>query len=482
MLLLLISIYTRFIRSLSLCVFALSLAGCEQLKGYVVDQPDLNQIALDYESSGSRSALNSFAAFVADTDYAGSWPPEKWGLEELMYAGLYFSPRLEVARQSRDLFGISAQLAALGSKRTVQVATEYHGREIDGEEPWGLGFTVGLPFFSKQKQAALVQKSLFYVDDASLDLSQQVWLLHASLRNNLFEWSSNKARRGLLRQQIALGRELVDLLEKRVEYGFSDREELSKRYLELGRLRQVEINLEVKRLEIISSMAKLIGKPLIELENIELQTFSFDQYFVIEDAGFYQKTALLNRIDLQKSLVNFGISDSELKIALINRYPELSISPGYFWDQGDKIWNFALGLVLPNHADTFVSKAEALRSLRHLQVKEQQLIIRSDVDRFHSVAVSTQKILNETRSNLNRAKRSFLDKEQAFGAGDISRIDLYDARMNYIEVADRFIASRLAFYVAVSKLEDSCQTPLIFEYNVPLKNNDRRPKIERSSL
>ena len=65
---------------------------------------------------------------------------------------------------------------------------------------------------------------------------------------------------------------------------------------------------------------------------------------------------------------------------------------------------------------------------------------------------------------------------------DISRIDLYDARMNYIEVADRFIASRLAFYVAVSKLEDSCQTPLIFEYNVPLKNNDRRPKIERSSL
>jgi len=167
-----------------LCVGMLfiSLCGCGQMKGYVLDQPDSDQITQDFDTRDiTRESVDVFAAKLG---YNRPWPPEKWGLEELMYTALYFSPRLKVARQNKELFEVSAQLSGLEIQKKVQVATEYHTNEVNGEKPWGLGFTVGLPFFSEKKQKVLCEKSLLYVDDATLKLTQEIWLLHSELRKH----------------------------------------------------------------------------------------------------------------------------------------------------------------------------------------------------------------------------------------------------------------------------------------------------------
>ncbi|MDA0237593.1 MAG: TolC family protein [Proteobacteria bacterium] len=438
------------------------------MKSYVPDTPKKAQITQDFESR--EVMLNNLASFVTESGYGRSWPPDRWGLEELMYAGLYLSPRLEVARKNIELSEVSAQSSGLGVWQKVQVATEYHTKEVNGQEPWGVGFAVDLPFFSKKKREALSQKSLFYLDGAALELTQEIWSLHSSLRNNLFRLAANEAKRKLYVQKIKLAEELNGLIEARFSYGFTDRQELDKRRFELGLFRELELDLEMERLEIISLMAGLIGISAADLQKLDLETSDFDQIFTMEALDF-RGAALRNRIDLQKSLIDFGIADVELKLALIKQYPEISIAPGYFWDQGDNIWNFALGLVLPNHADAFISQAEASRSLKHLQVKEKQINILVEIDRNHAAALSAQDRLQQSSLNLRRAHSMFSGKEDGFSAGDISRVELYDARLNYIQIAERFIDNKVTFFSAVAELEDSCQTPLVFKYRFPMVMN-----------
>ncbi|HAT52423.1 MAG TPA: hypothetical protein DCS80_03995, partial [Betaproteobacteria bacterium] len=335
-------------------------------------------------------------------------------------------------------------------QKKVQVATEYHTNEVNGEKPWGLGFTVGLPFFSEKKQKVLSEKSLLYVDDATLKLTQEIWLLHSELRNNLFRWNANAAKRKLNIQKIKLARELIDLVEARFSYGFANRDQLNKRKYDLGLFLEQELMLETERLEIVSTMAGFIGMPAIDLEQLVMSHLTFDETPDISGVEVYRSAALLNRIDLQESLVDFGLADVELKLALIKQYPEISISPGYFWDQGDKIWNFALGLALPKQSDVLILQAENVRNLKHLEVKETQINILSQVEGYHAMAQSARARLVQSRSNLRQANEIFSGAEERFGVGNISRVDLYDGRLAYIAIAEQFIDQMSDYFTALA--------------------------------
>lgn len=472
-----LSVCIRFIRLLSLSIFFVGLCGCAQFKSYTSDRPDSDQITQDFDAR--EVTRESLADFVFQAGYDRPWPPRRWGLEELMYTALYFSPRLEVARQSKELFEVSAKLSGLEIQKTIRIATEYHTKEVNGEEPWGLGFAVSLPFFSKKKQEVLSEKSLLYVDDATLKLTQEIWLLHSALRNNLFRWNANASKQTLNTQKIKLAQELVDLVEARFSYGFTNREQLNKRKYDLGLLRKYKLTLEMERLEIASTMAGLIGISSIDLEQFEMDSLALDEALDIGGSVVYRRAALLNRVDLQESLVDFGLADVELKLALIKQYPEISISPGYFWDQGDKIWNFAFGLTLPRQSDIAVLSAENLRNLKHLQVKENQINILSEVEGRHTIAQSARVSLIQSRLNLRRASEIFSVVEDKFGAGSISRVDLYDERLSFISSAEQFIDQKSVFFTALAALEDSCQTPLVFRYKVLADmNNQLKDPVE----
>lgn len=469
----LLRVYTSISRSRHLCVGILfiSLCGCGHMKGYVPDRPDSGQITQDFDTR--EVTRQSVAGFVLNLGYDRPWPPETWGLEELMYTALYFSPRLKVARQNKELFEVSAQLSGLEMQRNIQVATEYHTNEVNGEKPWGLGFTVGLPFFSEKKQKVLSDKSLLYVDEATLKLTQEIWSLHSQLRNSLFRWNANASKRALNTQKINLARELVDLVEARFAYGFASRDQLNKRKYDLGLFLERDLILEVERLDIVSTMAGFIGMPAIDLERLVMDNLTFDEIPDIAGVEIYRSAALLNRIDLQESLVDFGLADVELKLALIKQYPEVSISPGYFWDQGDKIWNFALGLTLPRQTDLAVLQAESMRNLKHLIVRENQINILSEVEGHHAITRSARSSLIQSRLNLRRASEIFSGVEEKFGVGSISRVDLYDERLAYIGIAEQFIDRMSEFFTALAALEDSCQTPLLFQYKVLASMNNQ---------
>jgi outer membrane protein TolC len=75
--------------------------------------------------------------------------------------------------------------------------------------------------------------------------------------------------------------------------------------------------------------------------------------------------------------------------------------------------------------------------------------------------------------NLRQASEIFSGVEEKFGVGSISRVDLYDERLAYIGIAEQFIDRMSEFFTALAALEDSCQTPLLFQYKVLASMNNQ---------
>ena len=123
--------------------------------------------------------------------------------------------------------------------------------------------------------------------------------------------------------------------------------------------------------------------------------------------------------------------------------------------------------------------AENFRNLKRLQVKENQINILSEVEGRYTIARTARASLMQSRMNLRLAGEIFSGIEEKFSVGDISRVDLYDERLSYVELAEQFIDQMSDFFTALAALEDSCQTPLVFEYKtLASMNNQLKDPLE----
>ena len=64
--------------------------------------------------------------------------------------------------------------------------------------------------------------------------------------------------------------------------------------------------------------------------------------------GELRRRALTGRGDVQSSLAQYAATQAALQLAIANQYPNLTLSPGYSYDQGNNKFGFASpGLELP---------------------------------------------------------------------------------------------------------------------------------------
>ena len=63
--------------------------------------------------------------------------------------------------------------------------------------------------------------------------------------------------------------------------------------------------------------------------------------------GRERERALLSRSDLAEAIGEYGLAETELKLAVSRQYPRIDVEPGYYWDHGIAKWPFDLGFTLP---------------------------------------------------------------------------------------------------------------------------------------
>ena len=192
---------------------------------------------------------------------------------------------------------------------------------------------------------------------------------------------------------------------------------------------------------------------------------------LIADAAFPEpdiarELALKNRLDVQRQLLEFGASDAELRLALALQYPELSLSPGYLWDQGDRIWSLATGVLFApgGRGLAGVREAQARRELAAQRFLALQVAVIAQTEQAFSAwrAAEEREHLATRQAELALQQRA--RTQRAFDAGAAGRLELVSAQLVELRARQVMQDADMKRLQATARLEDALEKPLLGSY------------------
>jgi len=451
------------------------LAGCA---GYLAYEPaDVEARAAPDGFLNRSSDDSSLAELVKASGYAGAWPPDPWRLDTLTLAALYFNPELDVARAQALTAQAELAIAARRSPLSLKLATEHHDR-IDGSSPWGLGVAIELPVGAHAQRQAREKKAALLADAAEIEIASAAWRVRSAVRDALIDLVGSSQRTSVLRQRLAIQKQMEQLVQRRVEAGMLSSRDLGMERIAVAGIQAALALEDTRYANARGDLARALGLPLETVQSLRVADDAFTDAVNIPDAAQARYQALHNRLDIHTRLLEFGVADAELRLAIADQYPTVSLTPGYLWDQADNVWFLLADLVMPSAARGVVRVAEARRETAARRFTALQIDVIGEVAQAGDVVRVTQSRLS-VANEMARLSRSQFDRAQHFfasGGGD--RVSLVAARLADAQARQYLLDAQQAWRESVARFEDATQYPFLSDF---LKLPQTRPPPDRTT-
>lgn len=436
-------------------------AGCSPLP-YSKRSLDVDGTVGDYERrSASVEGLKSFA--LANGYAQEDWPPQRWGLRELTLVALYFHPDMRTARAGAIVARAQLESAGLGQGPGVRLKPEYHGRtQPEDDGPWTLGLELEIPLTAEGKREARVARGAFLADAAGIDIAAAAWNVRARLRDRFVELQSSRGALASIEDQVAARRDAMTLVDRRVQAGMVSAHELGAQRWQLAQLELTRDREAAHAQRALGGLAQALGLSLDVVGAMDLRLDLEPPDAVETGAAELRRLALRNRLDVHRKLLEFGAADAEVKLAVAGQNPDITLGPGYAWDQGDNVWSLAVGFSIPTaaRARAAIREAEARRELAAQQFQATQIAALATAE-----GAAAQ--YRSARGRVAAAQRQAqLQREQEarvvrqFDAGAADRLQRVTARIDVLTAQDMLREAQAESARALAQLEDAVQRPL----------------------
>ncbi len=447
--------------------FTVVIAGCG---GYLAYEPaDPEQDAAPTSFMNRSSDDGTLAELVKASGYPGKWPPDPWRLDTLTLTALYFNPELDVARAQAFAAQSELAIAARRSPTTVKLLTEHHDR-IDGSSPWSMGIAIELPVGTRARREARLEKAELLADAAEIEIASAAWRVRSAVRDALIDLISSSQRKRVLRQRLLIQRQMEQLVQRRVEAGMLSSRDLGMERIAVAGIEAAIALEDTRYANARGDLARALGLPLEIVQSLRVANDALIDNVKVPDPAEARYSALHNRLDIHTRLLEFGVADAEVRLAVAEQYPTISLTPGYIWDQADDLWFLLVDLALPDAAKDAVRVAEARRRTTASRFTALQIGVIGEVEQAGDVLRVTQARLRAvgemarlSRSQFNRARRFF-----ETGGGD--RVRLVAARLADAQARQHLLDAQEAWRKSIARFEDVTQYPYLSDF---LKLPDR---------
>ncbi len=394
-------------------------------------------------------------------------PVEIWGLNELTLAAFHYHPQLEVARAQWQSAQAAAQTAAQKPNPSINPGGEHHSKTDGGVSPWTLGFSLSIPFEASDKRAARMARAANLSEAARIEIGQVAWQVRSRLRQQYVEYQSTLQQIDLLKRELALREEIVQMLQTRMEAGMVSDIELTNARLLAQKTQQSLLAEHGKLPSQLAGLAEAVGLPAEALNGKRIATLP-----PLPDAtpAALQRSALLNRLDLRAALARYAAAESKLQLEIARQRPDITLSPGYSFDQGDNKWSFGLSMILAllNRNEGPIAEAEAQRAVEMQQFEALQQRIIGEAEQAHARYRAALEEIAKAEKLLSAQRQRTAQSERQYDAGYIDRLEMTGTRLELLNAEEGLAAARNRAQVAVSALEESTQRPLDPTLNFPL--------------
>ncbi len=440
---------------------ALFLAGCGAPEKRSLDAPKLEE-RFRARSLGDPALLEFLEANLPRRP--DPFPPARWDLNLLTLVAFYYHPSLEGARARLEKAQGGEVTAAAWPNPAAGAGLDYNFDIPRSTSPWTWIFDLSFPIEIGGKRQHRKARAQALSEAARAGLAEAAWRVRQGLRTALVEHLAARRALDSRRAEESARVELVALLEARLEAGMVSAPEIDAARLDHAKARASLYSAEAKAAGSRAELATALGLPAAALENAALDERELDQLPEAEALGLpaVQRAGLLNRLDLLKLLKEFEAADAALRLELAKRFPEVSLGPGYLFEEGESKFTFGLSVTLPilNQNSGPIAEVAAGRkeaAARFLELEERVVNgIEAALARYR---LAREEFLETGRTQALAAAIEEAVRRQAEN-GQKDRLELAQARVQGALAREAGVAALRRAQLALASLEEEAQSPL----------------------
>ena len=393
---------------------------------------------------------------------AGLIEEESWDLSCLTLAACMYNSDLAAARAQWKMEQGHVMTSRELPNPNVSVAPGYNTTtDPDVISSWIFNAALDLPLGIPVRRGARIARAQYLSDAARLNLEGAVWELRNRVRQAYFDIYEITLERSLLQEEQSILETKTELLRQLSDIGEISHPELTRAEIQLDTVKFAIQNTAPRLTATQAGLADAIGVPVSSLAGVALSFREFDSSLPDLPAETVRREAMLNNTRLLQALAEYDASQKELELAVLNRYPGITIGPGYEYDQGDDKWSLGISLELPvltRHTGSIVEAEE--------KCKEKAAIFNSVQTNLNNATESAISRYGETMQSLKaadtmvRSISGLVDKEiRLQRIGELGSLDLIDTRLRLISAQQDLLAARITAFRALSDIENAIQLP-----------------------
>lgn len=403
-------------------------------------------------------------------------PLKSWGIRELTLSALFFHPELNVAR-TQWRAAVSGEItAAQRPLPGISGGTEHHSDTANGQSPWTYSLGIDLPIETAGKREARIDRAVRLSEAARIDIAQSAWQVRSRVINSWLAYSHSTALLSIIQQELQLRDEIIAMLDRRLQEGMvSSVEAANFRLQRQGALRAYAAE-KGRQAALKAELATNAGLTVEMLEQLPLQQPDFQLDSVIQPAplnptieGQLRDAALLNRLDLRAALSRYAAAEARLRLEIARQYPDITLSPGYSYDQGDKFWSLGISalLTLVHKNRGLIAEARALREVEGAQFEALQAKILGQLEQSKAVYTSALSEMDKTAEYLRASESQVSKIRRQFNSGYADRLELRTIELENQLALQNLLNARYRYRQSVFALEEIAQRPIEMELGIP---------------
>ncbi len=386
-----------------------------------------------------------------------------WDLSTLTLAAFYFNPDLDVARARSITTQAAIHTAEQHPNPTLQLPMGYTTNAMHGESPYTFGLGLDIPIETAGKRGYRIDQAQHLSNAARFNVGNIAWQVRSRLRQHMLYLYAAVQKASIQKQQIAIGQQVVDMINKRLSVGAASASELNQAQLTLSQNRLDLVNTQQNMLDARAQLATAIGLPVNALADTQIRFDAFGQIYPEMPTGEVRQKAILNRADVLAALSEYEASQAALQLDIARQYPDIHIGPGYTFDAGAHKFAFDVsGIALPffNRSQGPIAEATARRTEMAARVNAMQIQAVTEVDRalqnYHQSLIHCRL----AESLLAAQQRQLQALQKTFQAGETDRLGLALAQQAFFVNNLALLDALILVQQNIGQLEDAMQRPL----------------------
>lgn len=409
--------------------------------------------------------MQSFVRTVV-TDGAGR--VDRWNLNQLTAAAIYFNPALRVAKAQTATVEATLGTARARPNPTVGFSPGYNFNAVSPVSPWIPGMTIDVPIETAGKRSKRILQTRYNTQAAQLSLLSTVWQVRSNVQSALVQFDIAQRKLKAIEGQVEEQSALVQLLEQRATAGaIAITEAAPFRVARIRLLSEVAV-VRAASVQATNRVAEVLGVPPSAIEGVAFGNVTQRPVAISTNLSELRGLALRNRSDILELLARYEAAQAALQLEIAKQYPDVHLGSGYQWDQGENKWNLSINLELPifNRNRGPIAEAEARRVEAAARIFEAQARMAIEIDGLAVTLKSAEEESLKATEALKALRQQTRLARERRAAGGVDSVEMQTAIIDERAAEIAAIDAESRMVLAQAQLELALQAPSEFVSSV----------------